>query len=74
MKPNVKKLIFCFLTWISVPSILHASNEPSDLMRSNGMIYVVLGVLVIIFSGMIIYLILQDRKLTKLEKQINQKQ
>lgn len=55
---------------------LNAANatgyEPSDWMRSNGMLFIVLGVLVIIFAGLFIYLWMIDRKLKKLENQINQ--
>lgn len=42
----------------------------ADFLRSTGKIYVVVGVLVLIFLGLVIYLISMDRKLTKLENQI----
>ncbi|MDQ6610174.1 MAG: CcmD family protein [Bacteroidota bacterium] len=42
--------------------------EMADSMRSNGKIYVVVAVIVTIFTGIIIYLVRLDRKLTKLEK------
>ncbi len=42
--------------------------EMADLMRSNGKIYVVVGILLIIFSGITYYTIRLDRKITKLEK------
>jgi CcmD family protein len=48
------------------------NTEGVDFMRNTGMIYVVVGVIVIIFIGIIAYLISIDRKLTHLEKQINQ--
>ena len=41
----------------------------TELMRSNGKIYVVVAVLTAIFLGIIIYLIRLDRKLTKLERE-----
>lgn len=44
--------------------------EMADVMRENGKIYVVVGVICIIFIGMFAYLIWQDRKLSKLEKEI----
>ena len=40
----------------------------TDVMRSNGKIYVVMTVVVIIMTGFFIYLINVDRKLSKLEK------
>ncbi len=39
-----------------------------DIMRSNGKIFVVMTVIVIIMTGFFIYLISVDRKLSKLEK------
>jgi CcmD family protein len=49
-----------------------AGYEPSDWMRTNGMIFIVLGVLIIIFAGLFIYLWMIDRKVKKLENQLNQ--
>ena len=51
--------------------IVHAQTatpEPTDLMHSNGKIYVVVAVLVTIVIGIFVYLINLDRKSTKLEK------
>ncbi len=42
--------------------------EMADLMRSNGKIYVVVGVLLVIFGGIAFYTIRLDKKITKLEK------
>ncbi len=41
----------------------------ADVMRENGKIYVVVGVLLIIMIGLFIYLIRIDKKLSKLEKE-----
>jgi len=41
----------------------------ADEMRSNGKIYVVVAVLATIFAGILIYLVMLDRKITRLEKQ-----
>ena len=38
-------------------------------MRRNGKIYVVVTVILIILTGMILYLVRLDRKITKLEKE-----
>ena len=43
--------------------------DMADTMRSNGKIYVVVAVLVIILLGLFIYLIRLDRKIGKLEKE-----
>jgi hypothetical protein len=42
--------------------------DMADELRSSGKIYVVVGVLVIILAGLILYLISIDRKVSKLEK------
>jgi CcmD family protein len=47
--------------------------EMADIMRSNGMIYVVIAVLSIIFIGILVFLFLIERRLKKLEKTENNK-
>lgn len=42
--------------------------EMADTMRSEGKIYVVVAILLLIFAGLITYLILLDRKISKIEK------
>ena len=44
--------------------------EMADLMRSNGKIYVVVAVALIVMLGLIIYVISLDRKVNKIEKKI----
>ena len=45
------------------------SGQMAVMMRSNGKIYVVVGVLLIVLTGIFAYLISLDRKITKLEKE-----
>lgn len=42
----------------------------TDIMRSNGKIFVVMAVIIIIMTGFFIYLISVDKKLTKIEKNL----
>ena len=42
--------------------------EMADLMRSNGKIYVVVAVCLTILIGLFIYMMIIDRKMSKLEK------
>jgi CcmD family protein len=42
----------------------------AETMRSEGKIYVVILVVVIVFSGLVIFAINSDRKISKLEKEI----
>lgn len=48
------------------------SVEMADTMRSNGKIYVVVAVLVIILAGILFYLINTERKLKKLEDEFEE--
>ncbi|MFB0907350.1 MAG: bacteriorhodopsin [Spirosomataceae bacterium] len=40
----------------------------ADMMRQDGKIWVVVGVILIVFTGIILFLISLDKKVTKLEK------
>ena len=44
--------------------------EMADLMRSNGKIYVVVAVSTIILTGLIIYLINLDKRIRRIEKEM----
>ncbi|PRY86174.1 hypothetical protein CLW00_10918 [Mongoliibacter ruber] len=46
--------------------------EMADVMRSEGKIYVLVGVIVLIFAGITVYVINTDRKVSKLEKLIKE--
>ena len=44
--------------------------EMADVMRSNGSIYVVVAIILIVLFGLIAYLFMLDRKISHLEKEI----
>lgn len=48
---------------------IHAQQqaEMADTMRSNGKIYVVVGIILIVLAGLVTYLFALDRKVKKLE-------
>ncbi|MFY0650469.1 MAG: CcmD family protein [Cyclobacteriaceae bacterium] len=46
--------------------------EMADVMRSNGKIYVVVGVVFLIFLGLTIYVVRIDKKISKLESELDQ--
>jgi hypothetical protein len=46
------------------------SVEMADVMRTEGKIYVLVGIIVIIFAGITVYLINTDRKISRLEKNL----
>jgi CcmD family protein len=47
--------------------------EMADTFRDNGKIFVVVGVISIVFIGLAAYLFSLDRKITKIEKDLNLK-
>jgi uncharacterized membrane protein YkvI len=55
---------------MSFISIFSVSAANADFMRSIGKMYVVVGVMLLLFLGITLYLILIDRRLTKFENQI----
>jgi CcmD family protein len=69
----MKKTTLCLLAlqFLMFP-ILNAQSAAPDFMRSIGKIYVVVAVIVAVFLGLVFFLIYLDRRLTKLENQINQ--
>ena len=68
--------VFILLSLLGFSPKASAQNEAestiemADNMRSEGKIYVVVLVVGIVFSGLAIYAINTDRKVTKLEKEI----
>ncbi len=62
-------LILTLFTQIGLFAQNESDIEMADLMRSNGKIYVVAGVLLIIFIGLFFYLISIDRRLKKMEQE-----
>ena len=45
--------------------------EMADTMRSEGKIYVVVAILLIILAGLIFYVVTIDRKATRMEKKLD---
>ena len=60
-----KTAIILFL--LSILNGLFAQNNES-LLRSSGKIYIVVGIIIIIFCLIVIYLIRLDKKISALEK------
>lgn len=74
MKNKIFKILLaCVIVIIAnVQGFAQMQTEPemADVMRSNGKIYVVVGVLSIVLTGIFIYLFVLDRKLTTIEKRL----
>lgn len=67
----LKKIFFFFSVFISTITVCHAQDEiaMADSFRADGKIYVVIGVICILFIVLFGYLIFIDRSLTKKEKE-----
>jgi amino acid permease len=71
----MKKLVnILFLFALSIPSLANAQDvEMADVLRTNGKIYAVVAILLIILIGLIVYLFIVDRKVSNLEKRLPDK-
>jgi len=68
----MKKILFLALLLSAYMAAFAQQNqqvEMADVMRSSGKIYVVIAIVVIIFTGLAIYLFSIDRRLKKIEKE-----
>jgi CcmD family protein len=64
------KLNLVYLLLLLAQSLFAQGNvEMADALYSSGKIYIVVAVLMIIFIGIVIYLIQTDRKISALEKE-----
>jgi len=73
---KINRFYFRILTTIIFlfPSLAFSQTsdvEMADTFRSDGKIYVVIAVIGVILLGLILYLIFIDRKISKMEKKLN---
>ena len=69
-----KKIAFALFSIIAFAAQAQSNDvEMADAMRSNGKIYVVVVVLSIVLAGMFFYLINTDKKISRLEEEIENK-
>ena len=68
MKHKSSILTLAFLLLSLWSSAQESSVAMADAMRSNGKIYVVLGVVAILVAGLLGYVIYLDRKLAGIER------
>lgn len=78
-RPDLQQLfvgfvILCLIIFLPALASAQSSSESqiemADAMRSNGKIYVVVLVIGILFTGLFIFAIRTDSKVTKLEKEV----
>lgn len=74
---NIKNNIFRKLSSIFIFLMLLSVNlfgqDSADFARSIGKMNVVIAVIITIFIGLIVFLIYMERRLSKIEKQIDSK-
>ena len=70
---KMRTILTLILSLISTVSVWAQGNdiEMAEMMRSDGKIYIVISVLMIIFIGFIFYLMRLDSRITKMEKEEN---
>jgi protein-S-isoprenylcysteine O-methyltransferase Ste14 len=61
-------LLLCF-----TPSFAQQDVPMADALRSEGKIYVVVIMILIVLAGLITYLFLMDKKIKKLEKMLSER-
>lgn len=76
MKNKILNFKWLFILVLNIVFIAQSNAQSSsiDFLRSTGKIYTVVIVILIIFTGIIMYLYRIDSKLTKLENQIKNEQ
>ena len=67
------KYLFAFIGMMIAHSSGAQNAEMADAFRSEGKIYVVVAIILIVLTGLIVYLFLLDRKISKLEQMISAK-
>ncbi len=73
MIKKILSLVFLLSALFSSAQETVTSPQMADSFRSEGKIYVVITVIGMIFAALVIFLIVIERKVNKLEKQINNK-
>ncbi len=72
MKNWMKLLPNLILMLSAWPALASDDVEMADVMRSNGKIYVVVAVFVVLLAGLVIYLISVERSIGRVEKKMKE--
>ena len=70
---DMNKLTLSLLLLLST-SVLFAQGSESDFFRNIGKMYVVVAIIVATFIGIVLFLIYVERKVSKLERELNDEQ
>ena len=74
MKHHVKYLAALLLLFCNAAIAQPEKVEMADVMRSEGKIYVVVAIILVVLAGLIAYLFLLDKKLSRMEKLLHERQ
>lgn len=68
---NMNRILVWLMAFLPVSAFAEELQkvEMADLLHENGKIYVVVGVIAIIFIGIVVYLVTIDRRLSKIERE-----
>lgn len=69
----MKKLVYLMLFMLSGAVVQAQDFEMADVMRSNGQIYVVVAIILIVLLGLFTFLFTLERKIKRLESKLNNK-
>lgn len=70
---KIAKLTVLVMILSGYPGKAQPVVEMADTMRSEGKIYVVVSIILVIFLGLMSYLFMMDRKISRLEKKAAEK-
>lgn len=70
---SIYLILFLFLSSTVFAQEVGNKNAVDQMMYADGKIYVVAACLFIIFAGVLIYLVLLDRKVKRLEKKYGER-
>ena len=73
MEKELKVFLCLLAVTLSFGVNAQSDVEMADTMRSEGKIYVVVSIILIVLAGLIAYLFIMDRKVKKLEDQLTEK-
>jgi protein-S-isoprenylcysteine O-methyltransferase Ste14 len=73
MKKLISSLLGIVLMALSLSANAQSDVPMADGLRSEGKIYVVVAIILIVLAGLVVYLFLMDRKVKKLEDLLAEK-
>ena len=73
MRYKLPLLLFVFMLASVITVSAQSEVDMADVMRSNGKIYVVVAVAALVMIGILVYLVVLDRKIGAMEKKIKEK-